>query len=128
MTYTNEEIKIIKNNIKEIENFCKTKILPQITEPICVDFPEIQYRKDGSSFRKTYRFIVDTDGIASFVSSALRIVLDENHQPEEYTVNAYVKWQYTIELFERWPIVKRKLAEEINRQHAKKSALLNFHV
>lgn len=128
MTYTNEEIKIIKNNIKKVETFCKTEIIPLLTENLYVDFSEIQYRRDGSSFKKTYLFCIETNGNIKFVSSALDIVFDEKHEPTNYSVNAYTRWNYTEALFERWYIVKRKIYEEISKQQTKRSALLNFQI
>ena len=128
MTFTNEEIKIIKNHIKEIENYCKTEILPQITDEIWVDFSEIQYRKNGSSFKKTYYFHIDKKGIPTFTSSALRVVLDKNHENDSTSVNAYDNWRYTIELLERWQTVKIKLQNKIHEEKAKKTALLNFKI
>ena len=128
MTYTNEEIKIIKNNIKKIETFCRDEIIPILTENLYVDFSEIQYRRGGSSFKKTYLFCIETNGKITFVSSALDIVFDEKHEDTTFSVNAYTRWTYTVALFERWHIVKRKIYEEIDKQRTKKSALLNFQI
>lgn len=128
MTYTNEEVKIIKNNIKKIETYCKTEIIPLLTENLCVDFSEIQYRRDGSAFRKTYLFCIDTNGTITFIESALHVVFDENHERTSTSVNAYTNWSYTEELLTRWHIVKSKIHEEINKQQTRRSTLLNFQI
>lgn len=128
MTYTNEEIKIIKNNIKAIEKYCESEILPQITESISITLRETQYRSDGSPFVKTYGFYIGITGEVIFTSSALRVVLNENHEGGSTSVNAFKHWHYTIELLERWQTIKAKLHDEIRKTNAKKSALLNFQI
>lgn len=128
MTYTNEEITIIKNNLKKIEEYCKNEILPQTPEGISVGFNEIHYRSDGSSFTKTYGFRITRAGTPIFRSSALKIVIDEKHEATESSVNGFVRWQYGVELLEKWHIVKTKLHEEIKEQQFKKSSLLNFQI
>ena len=128
MNYTNEEKQIIKNNIKKIEEYCKTEILPKMRGSLSISFFETQYRSDGSAFRKTYGFHIDTKGTPTFTSSALRIVLDENHEGGSTSVNAYESIHYTVELFERWQTIKAKIHEELIKAQATRSALLSFEI
>ena len=130
MTYTREEREIVKNNIKMIENYCKTEIAPLIEGySITADFSEIQYRKsDGSAFKKTSLFTVYKDGTAKFTSSALTIVLDENYKRTEFSVNAYENPQYMEDLLIRWQTVKAKLLNEIHNKNRMKSKVLNFTI
>ena len=131
MEFTREEREIIKGHIKAIENYCKTEIAPLITDTVYVDFSETQYRKDGSSFRKTYLFSVEKDGTPSFTSSALTMVIDEDYKRDGISsgyVNAYENVYYTEELLVRWQNVKAKLIEEINKQKKLKAEVLNFQI
>ena len=128
MEYTREEIKTIKNHIKAIENYCKNEIAPLISDNVCVDFSETQYRKDGSSFKKSYFFAVGKDIPAVFTSSALSMVIDENYERTEYSVNAYEYWHYMLELLDRWHTVKTRLLNQIHEENKLKSKRLNFEI
>lgn len=128
MKYTENEIQQIRANIKKIEQYLTAEILPQITESIYIDFSEIQYRPDGSSFKHTYALFIDNTSKPIFISSALWVVLDEHTEDTSTSVNAYTNWRYTVKLLEEWQTVKHKLHEEINKRNAKKSALLNFQI
>lgn len=129
MEYTREEIKVIKNNIKAIENYCKNEIAPLINgDGIQVDFSETQYRTDNSAFKKHYFFWVGKDTSPSFTSSGLTMVINENYEREEGAVNAYEYWWYTLELLDRWQIVKTKLLNKIQEENKYKSKILNFEV
>lgn len=129
MTYTREEIEVIKNNIKMIENYCKTEIAPLIDDNyVIVDFSEIQYRRNGTSFKKSYFFEVKKDGTATFTSGGLHIVIDENYKRTEFSVNAYECWNYMEDLFIRWQTVKTKLLNEIQNKKRMKSAVLKFTI
>ena len=129
MTYTREEREIIKNNIKMIENYCKTEIAPLVDGgSVTADFSEIQYRKDGSAFKKSYFFTVRKNGVAEFTSSALTMVIDENYEHTGYSVNAYENLCYMEELLIRWQTVKTKLLNEIYNKRRMKSKILNFSI
>ena len=129
MVYTREEREIIKNNIKMIENYCKTEIAPLIDgRSITADFSEIQYRKDGSAFKKTYLFTVEKNGTAEFTSSALTMVIDENYKRTEYSVSAYENPLYMEDLLIRWQTVKTKLLNKIHKEKQVKSKILNFAI
>ena len=129
MEYTREEIKAIKNNIKAIENYCKNEIVPLINgDSIFVDFSETQYRTDGSAFKKHYGFGVSKEYPPAFTSSALHLVIDENYERKEGSVNAYEHWCYMLELLDRWQIVKTKLLNKIQEENEYKSKILNFEI
>ena len=127
MEFTREEKEIVKGHIKAIENYCRTEIIPLINNYICVDVSEIQYRSDGSPFKKTYLFSVDTDGRICFVISASTYVIDEKWD-SDYFHNAYEHLYSMKELLLRWQKVKVKLNEEINKQNRLKSEILNFQI
>lgn len=127
MEFTREEREIIKGHIKAIENYCKTEIIPLINGYTCVDVSETQYRRDGSPFKKTYLFSVDTDGRICFVVGASTHVIDEKWD-RDYFYNAYEHLDSMKELLVRWQRVKAKLIEEINRENKLKSEILNFQV
>ena len=127
MEFTREEREIIKGHIKAIENYCKTEIIPLINNYVCVDISETQYRSDGSPFKKTYLFSVDTDGRICFVISAATYVVDEKWD-RDYFYNAYEHLNSMKELLVRWQRVKAELIEEINRENKVKSEILNFTV
>ena len=129
MDYTREEIETIKNHIRAIENFCKTEIAPYIDgRYVYVDFSETQYRSNGSPFKKTYGFCVECNGIATFTSSALSMVIDENFERTSYSVNAYAQWIYMVELLERWQTVKAKMLDQIREERERKAKILSFQV
>ena len=127
MEFTREEKEIIKGHIKAIENYCRTEIIPLINNYVCVDISETQYRSDGSSFKKTYLFSVDTDGRICFVISAATFVIDEKWD-RDYFFNGYEDLYSMKDLLVRWQMVKAKLIEEINKQKRLKSEILNFQI
>ena len=127
MEFTREEREIIKGHIKAIENYCRTEIIPLINNYVYVDISETQYRSDGSPFKKTYLFSVDTDGRICFVISAATYVVDEKWD-RDYFYNAYEHLYSMKDLLIRWQKVKTELIEEINRENKVKSEILNFQI
>ena len=127
MEFTREEKEIIKGHIKAIENYCKTEIIPLINNYVCVDISETQYRSDGSPFKKTYLFSVDTDGRICFVISVATYVVDEKWD-RDYFYNAYEHLYSMKDLLIIWQKVKTELIEEINRENKVKSEILNFQI
>ena len=126
--YTREEREIIKNNIKKIENYCKTEIVPLISDyDVIADCSEIRYRKsDGSAFKKTYFLKVCKDGTVIFGKGGSRYIITENPEPCEW--NIYESLSAMEDLLIRWQTAKTKLLCEIKKQKTSKLKVLNFEI
>lgn len=129
MTYTNEEREIIKNKIKMIDDYCKTEIAPLINSGhICADVSETKYRKDGSAYKKTYEFYVNSDGTSIFIIGIATYSISGSDETNSWAYNIY-DYLYTMEeLLLKWHTVKTKLLDEIHKEEQKKSAILDFRI
>ena len=126
--YTKEEIVVIKNNLKKIEDWVVTYIVPSLrkSEYVSVDFGE--WKTYPSSFCKEqeHSFCVSADGTISYRSGGLVLYFDS--QTNDTTHGIYDSWSFALDLFQYWGEVKNKLHNAVEKTYEERERVLSFKV
>lgn len=126
MSYTKEEVGIIKNNLKQIEEYAKNTFLPRLREheSVCVEFGENDSRRWNFSMEKDHSFGVDADGDVWYRAGGLVLYFD----PPEWRADRsiYDLWTYAKNLLLCWPQVKRQVEDALTAKERERTALLSF--
>ena len=128
MSYTKEEVGIIKNNLKQIEEYAKNTFFPRLREheSVCVEFGENDPRRWNFSMEKDHSFGVSADGDVWYRTGGLVLYFE----PPEWRADRsiYDSWTYAKDLLLHWPQVKRQVEDALTAKERERKAMLSFSV
>lgn len=130
MTYTAEEIDILKDNTRQIEAYLRT-LMPQFRETVTVEFGDTTTRRGmyGMPVRETeYELHVGKTCLCGH-SGGLKYEFSEKDVDRSYAVSVYSNGfgtGYMSKLTRDWRTIKSKLLNALDKQTAETARLRSF--
>ena len=123
MMYTMEEKQKIRENVNAIMAYIQT-LQPGLRDRITIDFGEI--KTYGWERERECHLTVYPDEICGRIGG-LRIVFSDD-EGSSLCASVYRWFEYTIQLIQNWPEIKRQLIAEIEKQKKKLEDIKYFEV
>lgn len=132
MRFTNEEIQLMRDNTKQIEEYLKT-LQPQLRDTVTVRFGDMTERRGDYGFlvRETeYEICLNHRDLFGFAGGLRFEFAAPSSVKSSCATSVYAGFgiEYMAKLIRDWPYIKTKLLEAIDKQTAAVSCLKGFKV
>lgn len=118
LSYTQEERETIIENLKKVQEYISTKIVPRLRTKENVK-ASIQVGYD------TLTLCACGDGEIWFQIGNLYLHFDEKKYPDE---NIFICWTYGTRLLANWYSIKATINQKLNQMDDEREKVLNFNV
>lgn len=133
MKYTDEEVAVLKENTKQIEQYIR-RLIPSLRESIHIEFGNIVDRRGCYGLRvweKQFELHISSSGIVGG-SGGLRYDFDRKERP--YHTDGIIDLyndrgfgvEYMASLCENWQGIKREINNAVSKQAATADKIKNF--
>lgn len=136
MMYTTEEIMMLRENCKAVENWIRENIVPGVRESIKLEFGGITTRRGAYGFpvrEREYEIGVTKDGVwGGSGGLSMRFADEKNYDGYKGSGTIFLYSDrgfaapYIAALLQEWPRIKRELLFAVRQQESSVAAIRNF--
>lgn len=136
MTYTTEEIMMLRENCKAVENWIRENIIPRIRETVHLEFGGITTRRGdyGRPVReREYEIGVTKDDVWGGIGGlSMRFADEKTYKGFKGSATIFLYSDkgfaapYIAALLQEWPHIKQELLSAVRQQESSVAAIRNF--